>query len=90
MKSKRVDGLSIRPGPTVSGICKFESDMSAVGGELIGINFARLTVLNILWILLMILPIILLYALSKRGVRLPTPVRSSLRYIPSLMRAFLQ
>jgi hypothetical protein len=48
MRSKRVDGLSIRSGPTVSGICKFESDVSAVGGELLGINFARLTVLNIM------------------------------------------
>jgi hypothetical protein len=74
--------------PTPSGNKKW-APTQAVGGELLPLNLARLTVANLIWILLLILPIVLLYVLAKRGVRVPTPVRRLIRFIPFLGRSIL-
>ncbi len=60
---------------------------SPVGGEVYPANLLGLVSANILWVLLLVVPVVLSYVLARRGLRMPSVVRQVLRIVPVLMRA---
>jgi len=67
--------------PTATGGAK------TVGGEVYPANLLGLVSTNILWIFLLVVPVLLSYALARRGLRIPSAVRQALRLVPVLMHA---
>jgi len=65
------------------------SGTKTVGGEIFPASFLELTVANVLWILLLVVPIAMVYVFARRGQRLPSPVRTLLRLIPAAARVFI-
>ena len=74
--------LVMEKKPTASGIKK-------VGGEIYPANLLELTMANVFWILLLLVPIALVYVFARRGQRLPSPVRTLLSLIPAAARVFI-
>lgn len=68
--------------PTSTGGSK-----TPVGGEVYSANLLGLVSANILWVLLLVVPIVLSYVLARRGLRVPSVVRQVTRLVPVLMRA---
>ncbi len=75
--------LIMEKKPTPSGETKI------VGGEIYPANLLELTMANVFWILLLLVPIALVYVFARRGQRLPSPVRTLLRLIPAAARVFI-
>ena len=75
--------LVMEKKPTPSG------ERKIVGGEIYPANLLELTMANVFWILLLLVPIALVYVFARRGQRLPSPVRTFLRLIPIAVRAFI-
>jgi type II secretory pathway component PulF len=76
--------LVMEKKPTSSGAGK-----NIVGGEIYPANLLELTLANVFWILLLLIPIALVYVFARRGQRLPSPVRALLRLIPAAARVFI-
>jgi len=76
--------LVMEKKPTSSGLQK-----KIVGGEIYPANLLELTMANVFWILLLLVPIALVYVFARRGQRLPSPVRTLLRLIPAAARVFI-
>jgi len=74
--------LVIERKPTATGGRK-----TPVGGEVYPANLLGLVSANILWVLLLVVPVVLSYALARRGLRMPSVVRQVLRIVPVLMHA---
>jgi hypothetical protein len=74
--------LEVELKPTASGLKK-----RSVGGEVVGTNLIQLLTANLLWIVVLAAPLIITYALVKRGIRIPAPFRSVLRFLPLVRRA---
>ena len=74
--------LVMEKKPTSSGVKK-------VGGEIYPANLLELTMANVFWILLLLVPIALVYVFARRGQRLPSPVRTLLRLIPAAARVII-
>ncbi len=75
--------LVMEKKPTASGV-----DKRIVGGNIYPANLLELTVANIFWILLLLVPIMLVYVFARRGQRLSSPVKTILRLIPAAARVF--
>ena len=75
--------LIMEKKPTSSGETKI------VGGEIYPSNLVELTIANVFWILLLLVPIALVYVFARRGQRLPSALRTFLRLIPIAVRAFI-
>ncbi len=70
--------------PTPSGESK-----KIVGGEVFPASFLELTFANVLWILLLVVPIALVYVFARRGRSLPPSVGTLLRLVPVAARVFI-
>jgi hypothetical protein len=70
--------------PTSSGGVK-----KIVGGEIYSANLLELTIANVFWIMLLLLPIVLVYVFLRRGHKIPSPVSTLLRLIPTMVRVFI-
>lgn len=68
--------------PTATGAQK------VVGGEVYPVNLIGLVSANILWILLLAVPVVLSYVLARKGFKMPSEVRQVLRMVPVLVHAF--
>jgi len=71
--------------PTASGITK----QDPVGGEVYAMNPLQLAAANVIWLLLLLAPILLVYVIARRGLRLPSAIRTILRIITVATRAFV-
>ena len=68
--------------PTATG-----GNKSPVGGEVYPANLLALVSANIMWVLLLVVPVVLSYVLARRGLRMPSAIRQVLRLVPVLMHA---
>lgn len=78
------DFIKVELKPTPSGIKK-----RTVGGEVVGANIIQLIAANLLWIVVLAAPLIITYVALKRGIRLPSPIRYALRFVPLVTRVML-